>query len=156
MRKLFFSLLLAASTMTMYAAARALTEKVPQKGDTIRYEYAGNNLFYKITSKVEGKYEVVGANGGGAYPDYYPNPADKPKGNVIFPDSIEDFTGAKYAVVGIGNALTNCEEVTGLQVNNIIESLPSYGLGGTKITSFDTKNVKSIGYAVFSGCLVRS
>ena len=133
-----------------------LVRKVPQKGDTIRYEYAGNNLFYRITSKVEGKYEVVGANGGGAYPDYYPNPADKPKGNVIFPDSIEDFTGAKYAVVGIGNALTNCEEVTGLQVNNIIESLPSYGLGGTKITSFDTKNVKSIGYAVFSGLKLTS
>ena len=129
-----------------------LVRKVPQKGDTIRYEYAGNNLFYKITSKVEGKYEVSAVNAGGTYPDYYPNPSDRPKGTVVLPDSIEDFMGVKYAVIGFSYAfLTNCEEVTGLEVNNIMESMGSYGLNGTNITSIDTKNVKTMGYAVFSG-----
>ncbi len=120
----------------------------PQKGDTIRYEYAGNNLFYKISSKVDGKYEVFGVGGGSAYP------AEAPTGNVIFPDSIQDFLGAKYAVTSCGNAVKNCAGVTGVQLNNIIKSLTSYSFSGTSITSFDTKNVEIINYAAFSGVKV--
>lgn len=125
-----------------------IIKAAPQKGDTIRYEYAGNNLFYRIYNKEEGKYIVYGANGGAAYP------AEAPTGNVIFPDSIQDFMGVKYAVLGFGSALKNCEGVTGLELNNLMDQLTSYNLSGTSITSIDTKNVKSIAYAAFYGVKV--
>ena len=123
-----------------------------EKGDTIRYEYQGNNLFYKITAKDGEKRTVSVVNAGGANPNYYPDEADKPKGAVILPDSVEDVFGVKYAVTQIGSfAFTGCEGVTSIVLNDYITELSSYLFNGTSITSFDLKNVKKVNYAAFSG-----
>lgn len=123
-----------------------------EKGDTIRYEYQGNNLFYKIATKDGDNRTVWVVNGGGKAPSYYPNEADKPKGTVVLPDSVEDAFGVKYEVIGIYTfAFSNCEGVTSIVLNDKIMELSSYLFSGTSITSFDTKKVKKINYAVFSG-----
>ena len=133
-------------------SVRLVHKLYKEKGDTIRYEYQGNNLFYKITAKDGDKRTVVVVNAGGKNPNYYPNEADKPTGTVVLPDSVEDIYGDKYEVIGIYTfAFSNCEGVTGVVLNDKITELSSYLFSGTSITSFDTKKVKKINYAVFSG-----
>ena len=133
-------------------SVRLVHKLYKEKGDTIRYEYQGNNLFYKITAKDGDKRTVVVVNAGGKNPNYYPNEADKPTGTVVLPDSVEDIYGDKYEVIGIYTfAFSNCKGVTGVVLNDKITELSSYLFSGTSITSFDTKKVKKINYAVFSG-----
>ena len=133
-------------------SVRLVHKLFKEVGDTIRYEYQGNNLFYRITANAGDNYTVRVVNAGGANQNYYPDEADKPKGAVILPDSVEDVFGVKYAVTQIGSfAFSGCEGVTSIVLNDYITELSSYLFSGTSITSFDLKNVTKVNYAAFSG-----
>ena len=150
--------------------------KVPAVGDTLRYEYKGNNLYYKVMWKNSARREVGLVNDG--TPATYWTEANEPEGALIIPDSIEDWQGTKYAVTDIYEyAFGGCEKITSVDLSenkdikavgrysfgectalasvtlsdNII-SIYSYAFYKAALTSFDFKNVEELGsWAFLSG-----
>jgi len=94
-----------------------------QVGDTIRYAYEGNNLFYVITANSGTNFTAKAVNAGGQYPNYYPNEADKPTGKLVIPDSIQDVFGVKYAVTRLErSAFDGCQGITEAVINDNVSS----------------------------------
>ena len=150
--------------------------KIPAVGDTIRYEYKGNNLYYKILWKNSTRREVGLVNDG--TPSTYWTEANEPEGALVIPDSIEDWQGTKYAVTDIYEyAFGGCAKITSLDLSenkdikavgrysfgectalaNVtlsdnIKSIYDYAFYKTALTSFDFKNVEELGsWAFLSG-----
>ena len=147
--------------------------KVPAVGDTIRYEYKGNNLYYKILYK-NPTYKTVGLVNDGT-PGTYWTESNEPEGALVIPDSIEDWQGAKYAVTDIYEyAFRDCEKITSIDLSETqnISVVGRYSFGGCTaatsvtlsdkikyiysyafyrmpLTSFDLKNVEELGQWIF-------
>ena len=149
--------------------------KVPVVGDTLRYAYKGNNLYYKILYK-NPTYKTVGLVNDGT-PETYWTDANKPEGALVIPDSIEDWQGTKYAVTDIYQyAFRDCQKITSIDLseNKNITTVGRYSFGGCTaatsvtlsdnikeimdyafrqmpLTSIDLKNVENLGQWVFMG-----
>ena len=147
--------------------------KVPAVGDTIRYEYKGNNLYYKILYK-NPTYKTVGLVNDGT-PGTYWTESNEPEGALVIPDSIEDWQGTKYAVTDIYEyAFRDCEKITSIDLSETqnISVVGRYSFGGCTaatsvtlsdkikyiysyafyrmpLTSFDLKNVEELGQWIF-------
>ena len=143
--------------------------KIPAVYDTLRYEYKGNNLYYKIYTKNETCKEVMIVNDG--TPETYWTEANKPTGALVIPDSVEDWQGTKYAVAYMySNAFRNCTGITSVDfsenkgltyitshgfedctalaevtLSDYITTLNSYCFKGcTSLTAIDFKNVVTL------------
>lgn len=160
---------------TNWSAKASIIEAAAQAvGDTITYTYKGNTLYYKITKKNESGKEAAAVNEGLPYPTFW-NAAHKPTGDVVIPDSIEDFMGTKYGVTEIGSdafhdctGITSidfsenkhitttsgsmcdgCTSLTSVILSDYITTISSYGFRGCPLSSIDLKNVKKIGMSNF-------
>ena len=152
-----------------YGMSVRLVKKAPVVGDTIQYEYKGNNLYYKIYTKNETCKEVMIINDG--TPETYWTEANKPTGALVIPDSVEDWQGTKYAVAYMySNAFRNCTGITSVDfsenkgltyitahgfedctalaevtLSDYITTLNSYCFKGcTSLTTIDFKNVVTL------------
>ena len=171
MRKILLSLLCAAMTMSLWATS-------PTVGDTLRYEYKGNNLYYKI-SKLSASGNEVTIVSDGTTPDYpYTwDEANKPTGALVIPNTIKDAEETEYMVTDIqANALrTGSDKLTSIDfsentyirdlsqsafhsitLSDRIYSIVGYCFEGCKLTSIDFKNVRDIGMANFTNCNIAS
>ena len=144
-------------------------------GDTLRYAYKGNNLYYKILYK-NPTYKTVGVVNDGT-PETYWTESNEPEGALVIPDSIEDWQGTKYAVTDIYQyAFRDCQKITSIDLseNKNITTVGRYSFGGCTaatsvtlsdnikeimdyafrqmpLTSIDLKNVENLGQWVFMG-----
>ena len=154
-------------------SVRLVQDVVPAVGDTIRYEYKGNNLYYKILYK-NSTYKTVGLVNDGT-PGTYWTESNEPEGALVIPDSIEDWQGTKYAVTDIYEyAFRDCEKITSIDLSETqnISTVGRYSFGGCTaatsvtlsdkikyiysyafyrmpLTSFDLKNVEELGQWIF-------
>ena len=163
-------------------AVRLVRGTQPEIGDIIRYEYKGNNLYYKIYTKNETCKEVMIVNDG--TPETYWTEANKPTGALVIPDSVEDWQGTKYAVAYMySNAFRNCTGITSVDfsenkgltyitshgfedctalaevtLSDYITTLNSYCFKGcTSLTAIDFKNVVTLsGPTNFWDCNIAS
>ena len=154
-----------------------LVKSGPKVGDTIRYEYKGNNLYYKISYKQPTYKTVFLVNDGTSSTSW--TEANKPTGDLVIPDSVEDWQGTKYAVTEMyQRVFQGCSELTSIdfsenkQISTIsfcgfsgctnvesvtlsdhITTILGYGFQNlTKLNSIDLKNVERINLAAFSMC----
>ena len=154
-----------------------LVKSGPKVGDTIRYEYKGNNLYYKISYKQPTYKTVFLVNDGTSLTSW--TEANKPTGDLVIPDSVEDWQGTKYAVTEMyQRVFQGCSELTSIDFseNKQISTIPFCGFSGctnvesvtlsdhittilgygfqnlTKLNSIDLKNVERIDQAAFSMC----
>ena len=166
------------------SAVRLVINKEPQVGDTLRYTYKGNNLYYKI-EYLQPTYKTVSIVSDGTNPDspYTWDDANKPSGALVIPDSIEDWLGNKYAVTTIyanafrgganqltsidfsenkhitntgDNAFMGCPNVTSITLSDYITHIGRYAFEGCKLTSIDLKNVQYIGMSNFYDCNIET
>ena len=173
---MLLTLLCAVITTTIWAAS-------PVVGDTLRYEYKGNSLYYKITQK--GTSNEVTIVSDGTTPDfpYTWSEANKPVGALVIPNTIKDAEETEYMVTGIqANALRTgsdkltsidfsentyirdlnqgafqgCNNVTSITLSDRIYSIVGYCFEGCQLTSIDFKNVRDIGMANFTNCNIAS
>lgn len=156
--------------------------KVPVVGDTLRYAYKGNNLYYKILYK-NPTYKTVELVNDGT-PGTYWTDANKPTGALVIPDSVEDWQGTKYAVTEMyENTFRNCTGITSadfsenkdlgyvtshafdgcsslntVTLSDKITTLSTYCFSGcTSLTAIDFKNVVTLsGLAHFWDCNIAS
>lgn len=161
-----------------------LVTPVPQVGDTLRYAYKGNSLYYKITQKNEYG-NIVTIVSDGTTPDYPFTwaEANKPEGALVIPNTIIDAEGTEYKVAYIeqdalrtgadkltsidfsdntfitsvsNRAFMGCNNVTSITLSDYITDISGYCFQGCKLTSLDLKNVTYIGMANFAGCNIDS
>ena len=142
--------------------------KIPAVGDTIQYEYKGNNLYYMITYKNSTLKEVTIVNDGTSAMAW--TESNKPTGALVIPDSIEDWQGTKYAVAYMySNVFRGCSgitsvdfsENTGIQIvpfcafhsctalesvtlSDAITNLMGYCFCNCPLNAIDLKNVSHI------------
>ncbi|MBR6493163.1 MAG: leucine-rich repeat protein [Paludibacteraceae bacterium] len=160
-----------------YGMSVRLVKKAPVVGDTIQYEYKGNNLFYMIIHKND-SYKEVGIVGDGTA-QYSWAEANKPTGALFIPDSVADWQGTKYAVTTIYqgalrggsdkltsidfsdnthittvaySAFMGCSNVTSVTLSDEITDILGYAFDGSQLTSIDFKNVKNLGMSNFYDC----
>lgn len=156
-------------TVTMDFKVTANFRKIPAVGDTIQYEYKGNNLYYMITYKNSTLKEVTIVNDGTSAMAW--TESNKPTGALVIPDSVEDWQGTKYAVAYMySNAFRNCTGITSVDfsenkgltyitahgfedctalaevtLSDYITTLNSYCFKGcTSLTTIDFKNVVTL------------
>ena len=171
-------------TLLCAVITTALSAASPAVGDTLRYEYKGNNLYYKITKLNPSGNEVMivsdGTNSG--YP-YDWKEANKPSGALVIPNTIKDADENEYKVTDIAqyafrggadkltsidlsentyitcisaHAFNGCNNVTSITLSDYITSILGYALRGCKLTSIDLKNVTKIEMVNFSDCMIDS
>ena len=152
-----------------------LVTKVPQKGDTIRYTYKGNTLYYLITARTGGSNNNVTIVKGGSTSW---KEEEKPTGALVIPDTIEDVTGTVYDVTamyesafkdcdGITSvdfsenthltfvsrmAFYGCTALTSVTLSDYITYLSDYCFHGAQLTAIDLKNVQYICQYIFDYC----
>ncbi len=170
---MLLTLLCAVITTTLWAAS-------PVVGDTLRYEYKGNSLYYKITQKNSNGNEVTIVSDG-TTPDfpYTWSEANKPVGALVIPNTITDAEDTEYKVAYIeqdalragsdkltsidfsentfitnisNRAFMGCNNVTNITLSDYIAYISGYCFQGCKLTSLDLKNVTYIGMANFGSC----
>ena len=173
---MLLTLLCAVITTTIWAAS-------PVVGDTLRYEYKGNSLYYKITQK--GTSNEVTIVSDGTNPDfpYTWDEANKPTGALVIPNTITDAEDTEYKVAYIeqdalragsdkltsidfsentfitnisNRAFMGCNNVTNITLSDYITDISGYCFQGCKLTSLDLKNVTYIGMANFGSCNIDS
>ncbi len=174
---MLLTLLCAVITTTLWAAS-------PVVGDTLRYEYKGNNLYYKI-SKLSASGNEVTIVSDGTNPDfpYTWDEANKPTGALVIPNTIKDAEENEYKVTDIAQdalragsdkltsidfsentfitnisnrAFMGCNNVTNITLSDYITDISGYCFQGCKLTSIDLKNVTYIGMANFGSCNIDS
>lgn len=151
MRKLtlFFAVLCCSATMMAQNAV----------GDIIRYTYMGNNLYYKVknVSANEGTVSVIPEKNGTSNTGPYYSEANKPTGDLVLPDTIEDSYGVKYAVKELSaNAFNGCTGITSFTNNNLITAIYRNAFYNCKkLATVDLKNVTSISDYAFAGAPIQ-
>ena len=177
MRKMLFTLLCAVITTSLWAAS-------PVVGDTLRYEYKGNSLYYKITQK-NGSNNTVAIVSDGTNPTspFTWAEANKPVGALVIPNKIKDAEETEYKVAYLqanalrngsdkltsidfsentyisiigGSAFQGCNNVTSITLSNNITEISGYSFDGCKLTTIDLKNVQYIGMCNFYDCNIAS
>lgn len=152
-----------------------LVTTVPQKGDTIRYTYKGNTLYYLITARTGGSNNNVTIVKGGSTSW---KEEEKPTGALVIPNTIEDVTGTVYDVTamyesafkdcdGITSvdfsenkqltfvsrmAFFGCTALTSVTLSDYITYLSDYCFHGAQLTTIDLKNVQYICQYIFDYC----
>ena len=176
MRKMLLTLLCAVITTTLWAAS-------PVVGDTLRYEYKGNSLYYKITKKGTSNEVTIVSDGTTPTFPYTWSEANKPVGALVIPNTIKDAEETEYMVTDIqanalrtgsdkltsidfsentyirdlnSSAFQGCNNVTSITLSDRIYSIVGYCFEGCKLTSIDFKNVRDIGMANFTNCNIAS
>ena len=159
--KKIFTLILALWAISTFAAE-------PVVGDTLRYAYKGNNLYYKIENKTSSYKSVAIVNDGTAFNEW--TEGNKPTGTLVIPDSIEDEYGTKYVVSAmhqyvfkdctgltsvdfsenhelsyvVSQGFRGCTSLASVTLSDAIRYLYSYCFSNCPLTSIDLKNVESI------------
>ena len=162
-----------------YGQSVRLAKAVPAVGDTIRYEYKGNTLYYKILSKNATNKAVGLVNDGTSEIAW--TEANKPTGALVIPDSVEDWQGTKYAVTdmyarafqGCTNITSidfsenthiqtvgfcgflGCTKVASITLSDYIKTIDGYAFQGlVNVYSIDLKKVERINQNAFNGCKI--
>ena len=174
---MLLTLLCAVITTTIWAAS-------PVVGDTLRYEYKGNSLYYKITQKnSDGNKVTIVSDGTNPDFPYTWDEANKPTGALVIPNTITDAEDTEYKVAYIeqdalragsdkltsidfsentfitnisNRAFMGCNNVTNITLSDYITDISGYCFQGCKLTSIDLKNVTYIGMANFGSCNIDS
>ena len=173
---MLLTLLCAVITTSLWAAS-------PVVGDTLRYEYKGNSLYYKITKKGTSNEVTIVSDGTTPSFPYTWSEANKPTGALVIPNTIKDAEETEYMVTDIqANALRTgsdkltsidfsentyirdlsqsafqgCNNVTSITLSDRIYSIVGYCFEGCKLTSIDFKNVRDIGMSNFKNCNIAS
>ena len=159
-------------------------KRKPVVGDTIRYEYKDNNLYYKIIKQTDAANWVEVVNDGTSANSW--TPANEPTGMVVIPNRVVDGMGIEYDVKSVAGdysyqAFRGCSQITGIDfsentfiqstgwgafrycpnlqtviLNDVIDRIPDYCFGGCPITSIDLKNVAFVGMVNFDDAHIDS
>ncbi len=159
-------------------------KRKPVVGDTIRYEYKDNNLYYKIIKQTDAANWVEVVNDGTSANSW--TPANEPTGMVVIPNRVVDGMGIEYDVKSVAGdysyqAFRGCSQITGIDfsentfiqstgwgafrycpnlqtviLSDVIDRIPDYCFGGCPITSIDFKNVAFVGMVNFDDAHIDS
>ena len=162
--------------MGRYGQSVRLAFPAVNEGDTIRYTYKGNTLYYKVFAKTDGWNGVKLVNDGNqpTYP-YQWKDENKPTGKVVIPNEITDWEGTVYPVRSIEQhvfqdctgitevdysentyltatgeyAFRGCTGLTKVTLSDYINTISNYSFADAPLTEIDLKNVQQIFGASF-------
>lgn len=123
-------------------------------GDILRYEYSGNNLFYKVTNATEGSRAVtlIPESSDGSY-----SAGNAPTGAVVIPDEIEA-DGVRFTVTAIADFALRRTGITSLQYPTTVTKTGTYicqncyALNTVVLGS----NITTISSGSFMGCPINN